>query len=213
MLSIVAGVVAIAAYVKACGVESPSPPSVATTARDPALESALQRLEQRVAALERAAPPPTGIVPQPPADAVEAPQTIDTTAPDAATKPVEPAPARTENTEQHKKRVAATVEMYWRDWADRNHLDPKQTEALTALQMEASARRLDAQARQTSKEISQTASRAENVLVTEDVRRKARELLTPEQFAQFEADKGAETGSSYRAVRDALTKAAAAGNR
>jgi hypothetical protein len=209
LLGIAACVIGVAAYVKACGVEAP--PSRVTTARDPALEAAIQRLEARVAALERAATPSASATTvTPAADANEAPHlTPDTSAGAGSTGSA--APTRTETPEQHKRRVAVAVEMYWRDWADHNGLDPKQTEALIALQVDASARRLDAQARATSKEISPTASRAQNVLVTEDVRRKARELLTPEQFARFETDKGAETGSSYRAVREALGKAAAAG--
>jgi hypothetical protein len=214
LLSVAAAVIGVAAYFKACGVEAP-PPQV-TTARDPALELAIQRLETRVAALARGAPPPSAFTP-PPADASEAPTptAVPTLADGSASGSGtgSAAAARTETPDQHKRRVAVTVEMYWRDWADRNSLEAKQTQALVALQVDASARRLDSQARMISKEITQTALRAENVLVTEDVRRKARELLTPDQFARFEADRGAETGSSYRAVRDALTKSATAAGR
>jgi hypothetical protein len=62
----------------------------------------------------------------------------------------------------------------------------------------------------TDHQLKQPEARADNQLATDEVRRKARELLTADQFAQFEADKGAEWGSSLRRIREAGAKAASA---
>jgi hypothetical protein len=207
---IAAVVIAIAAYRKAGG-EPPPPP--AAPVHDPALDLAIQRLESRLAAVERAVSSignATGQASSANHDEPKQLPALPEQGSAGSTGSAGSAVAPVETPEQHKQRVATVVDRYWRDWADRNHVDPTKTEALTALQIDASARRLDTQTKVSAKEMSSQEARAANLLITEEVRRKARELLTPEQFTQFETDHGAELGSSYRAVRDALTKAAAA---
>ncbi len=76
------------------------------------------------------------------------------------------------------------------------------------MQVDAAKRRLDNQARLADRTITQVDGKADNAAAVEEVRQKARALLTVEQFAQFEAEKGAELGSSYRRLREAWTKAA-----
>ena len=121
-----------------------------------------------------------------------------------------PAPKDPQKREERKQRVVTVVDAYWKEWGAKYGLIPSQTEALSSMQVDAAKRKLDNQAKLVDREITQAEARADNQAASEDVRRKAQALLTPEQFTQFEADKGAEWGSSYRKVREAHAKAAGA---
>ena len=122
---------------------------------------------------------------------------------------VGPAPKEPEKREERQQRITATIDAHWKEWGAKNGLSEAQTEALSAMEVDAAKRKLDNQAKLMDHVQTQAATRADNEKTTEDVRQKARALLTPQQFTQFEADKGAEWGSSYRKVREAHAKGAA----
>jgi hypothetical protein len=123
---------------------------------------------------------------------------------------VGPPPKDREGREHRTQRVSATVDAFWKQWGAKHGLTSTQSEGLATIQVEAAKHKLDNQERMTDREITQAAVRANNQQVNEEVRRKAQALLTPEQFAQFDAEKGAEWGSSYRKVREAAAKFAKA---
>lgn len=195
MLAVAVGVAAaaigIAGYHKASTLQEeirrPKAP-VADHPGDDDLEEAVHRLESRVARLE-SRDRSTARDPEPA---------------DAGPSPDDGAPASKDphRREEHKRKVSAAVEAYWKVWGAKHGLTPTQSDALAAMQVDAAKRRLDNRARLTEREITHEQVRTEGQVITEEVRRKARALLTPEQFAEFEAEKGAETGSSYRTVRE-----------
>lgn len=210
LLGVVAGAIGVSAYHKASTlqeeVHKPKAPLVEKTS-DETLDATLRRLEARIALLEvraRAAPR-EGEAPSraAPAD----PSAADTAAPnDDAT----PAPKEANKREERRQRLNGVIGAYWKEWGTKHGLSPAQIDGLTAMQLEAGKRKLDNQDKMTDGKISQPEARTDNAAAVEEVRRKAKALLTPEQFAQFEAEKGAEWGSSYRKLREMHAKAGAA---
>ena len=207
LIGVAAGAVAVAGYHKASSLQDeirkPKAPIVETPSTD-AIEEQVRRLETRVAILERTArSTPRDLAPPSPAPAAEP---AEPAADAGHHDETEPLPKEREGLEHRKQRVSATVDAFWRLWGTKHGLTAAQSEGLAAIQVDAAKHKLDNQERMTEREMTQAAVRADNKVVNEDVRRKAQALLTPEQFAQFDADKGAEWGSSYRKVRDANAK-------
>ncbi len=208
LVGVIAGVIGGAAYHKASSlaeeVHKPKAALVEKTSDD-ALEGELRRLQTRVALLEvRARLPHESDAPSPAAaPSAEPSASTDKERPDD----VGPAPKGREKRDERKKRVAATIEAYWREWGAKHGLTTAQTESLTSMQVDVSQRKLDNQGHMADREMTQPEVRAANQVMTDEVRKKARALLTADQFSQFEAENGAEFGSSYRKVREAHAKA------
>jgi hypothetical protein len=186
---------------------APAPPPA-----NDALAAQVRRLEARIAALEaRPQVAPAASAPAASAPAAAPPGS----APTADLPPpsdgghddpiaVMKDPKKRAERQQH---IEATIEEYWRAWSSKHNLTDAQAEGLVQIQLEASRRKLDNQLKLTNGEVTQPAARADNQAATEEVRRKAQALLSPEQFAVFNAEKGAEWGSSYRKLREVYSKA------
>ena len=209
LVGVIAGVIGGAAYHKASSladeVHKPKAPLVEKASVD-ALEDEVRRLQARVALLEvRVRLPRESDAPSPSAaPAVDPSISTDKERPDD----VGPAPKGREKRDERKKRVAATIEAYWREWGAKHGLTSPQTESLTSMQVDVAKRKLDNQGHMADREMTQPEVRAANQVMTDEVRKKAQALLTADQFSQFEAENGAEFGSSYRKVREAHAKAA-----
>jgi len=181
--------------------EAPDRASVAT------LEGEVSRLANRVAVLELRAQAAAAA----PVDA-PAPRPADSAAPSEGDPrsrspyDVGPLPKDRAQREAREKMVTAAVAAHWKAWGAKYGLNGRQTADLASLQSDAAKRRLDNQARMADGELTQPETRAANQEAAQDIRRKAQALLTAEQFTQFEADKGAEWGASYRKVREAEAK-------
>jgi hypothetical protein len=159
----------------------------------------VRHLEARVAALE-AHPAPLTL---PPAPSASPSSTREPSGFDPASIIKDP-----QRRAEQQERVEATIDEYWRVWGAKHGLSDAQIEKLSAIEVEASRRKLENQVKLVNGELSQPGTRAENRAATDEVRRRAQELLTPEQLAQFNADKGAEWGSSYRMIREAAARTA-----
>ncbi len=123
-----------------------------------------------------------------------------------------PVPKDAAQREERKQMVSNTVADHWKAWGAKHGLTARQTADLAALESDAAKRRLDNQAKLADGEITQPETRSRNQALAEEVRKKAQSLLPAEQLAQFEAEKGAEWGSSYRKVREADAKEGSGGN-
>jgi hypothetical protein len=215
-VGVLAGAVGIAGYHKAASLQEelrrPKAPLVDGSG-DQALAGEVRRLEARVALLEqrdRSAPHEVTAPSAPSPSSVPAPPSTDPSAPretGGSAYVLGPVPKDPKERDARMQRVVTTITAYWKDWGAKYGLNQGQIDALASLQADAARRKVDNQARLIDQELTQAQSRADNQAVTEEVRRKAREMLTPQQFAQFEADKGAEYGSSYRKVREAAAAA------
>ncbi len=222
-VGVAAGVVAAAGYHKAASVDEELrriKTAKVAPARDEELAAEVRLLQSRVANLEERArsAPLERPVATAPAAAAAAPVP-------ALVEPAAPAPATPEASHPNSvdlralvkdpqrnaervRRVTTTVDAYWREWGARYGLNASQIDELSAAQAANAKRKLDNQMKMVSGEITQAAARADNQTATDELRRKAQTLLTAEQFAHFDAEKGAEWGSSYRMVREAAAKTA-----
>jgi hypothetical protein len=214
LVGVVAGAIGVAGYRKASTLEDEirrSKAAPVATTGDEALEAEVRRLESRVALLELRArtAPREGDGPGAPAAPAPAPAPEPPAAePAHPHDDVGPAPKEPEKREERKQRVSATIDAFWKEWGAKNGLSPSQIQQLSAIQVEAAKRKLDNQAKMADHLITQPEARADNQAANDEVRRKAQALLSPAQLVQFEADKGAEWGSSYRKVRELHDKAA-----
>ena len=95
---------------------------------------------------------------------------------------------------------------HWKAWAAKHGLTEQQSEVLAGVEADAATRKLENQAKLVDGTMTQPETRADNQRVNESVRRRAKALLTPEQFLQFEADRGGDWGSSIRKIREAEAK-------
>jgi hypothetical protein len=174
------------------------------------LNQRIARLEARVATLElrdqAESAPPTNDAPP-----VAAVSGLPSAVASAATRDDEPRVLSNDPKKRAERveREAATITAYWKEWGTKHGLSTTQIDGLAALQVTALKRKSDNQSRMVDGDMTQPAARVDNRAAVDEVRRGAKALLTPEQFAEFEADKGAEWGSSYRKVREAHAKAAA----
>lgn len=218
LVAVGAGALGAAAYHKASILEQEvhhPKPTVVDRSDTEALAQDVRRLEARVAELEARARTREGSAPAAPSPApapAADPDLEPVAAPDASGHPADVGqlPKDAAQREVRKERMVKTIDAFWKEWATKNGLSPTQTESLCAIEVEAAKRKLDNQARMADHEITQPQARVDNQAATDEVRRKAQGLLTPAQFAQFEADKGAEWGSSYRRVREMHDKGRAA---
>jgi hypothetical protein len=222
VLAIAATTVAVLGYRRAGNLEEEvrqtkaAALSASSTTAD-ALAAEVRRLETRIAALEArpspvAAAPPTPGAPAPvatssPAPAATEPSTAEVvgssdSAHESAVSIIKDPKKRAER----EQRIEATIDAYWRGWGAKYGLTEDQVEQLSTMELEVARRKLDNQVKLVNGEATQPSIRADNQAAVDDVRRKAQAVLTPAQFAQFEADKGAEYGSSYRKVREASAK-------
>jgi hypothetical protein len=213
LVGVVAGAIAVAGYHKASTLQDEvhrPPAPVADKPGDEVLERELHQLQARVAALElRARVGPRE------ADAPSAAPSPPFADPSAAADPdrpedVGPVPKDPKRQEERKKRISEYIGSYWKEWGAKHGLSTSQSEGLAQAQAEASLRRLDNQAKIADKTISQVQGKADNAAAAQEVRKKAQALLSPAQFGQFEDEKGAEWGSSFRRVHEMVAKAKAA---
>ncbi len=216
-LALAAGALGGAAYQKAAGVQA-EVRRLQTSRSAPVDEGALQGLEgnvnriaTRVATLEMRAQSAARQAEAPPAPQAEAPEPTEGERRGKSPYDLGPVPQDEAQRAARKKLVAAAVTAHWNAWGAKHGLTERQAADLAALQADAAKRRLDNQARLTDREQTQPETRASNQAVGDEVRDKAKALLTADQFAQFEADKGAEWGSSYRKIREAEAKEGSAG--
>ena len=204
VISLAAGALAYAAYDKATSTQGDVRRLKARDGQESpaveALEGEVNRLNARIAELERRArsapreanaPAPSPATPTPSSSASAAPS------------------SQPEAREAHRQEVVTAVGAHWRAWGSKHKLTEAQSEDLARIQTEAATRKLDNQIKLVDGTMNQSDTRRENQAVNDVVRRKAKALLNAEQFAQFEADKGVEWGSSYRRVQAADTKGAA----
>jgi hypothetical protein len=211
VVGLVAGAVGFAGYQDAARARD-DVGRLRSTVTDPAnkapveaLQGDVARLTARVAELERslrAAQPAPGTVAVAAAPGA-APGSAPGAAPPASSGSIVDAlsPAA-EKLQVRQAQARSIVTEHWKKWGAEHGLTPKQTDQLASMQADASQHKLDNQAKMMEGTMRKGDVKADNASVTEDVRRKAKALLSNEQFAQFEADKGAEWGSSYRRVRD-----------
>jgi hypothetical protein len=211
LLGVASGAIGVVAWEKASSLEENAHQHEAPVfdPRVEALESNMHGLEARLAALEAAARNASRAPSPVTRAAVLPPPTADSLSSDAgpAVDPGDTAAQDRQKSEERVLRVGATVDAYWKGWGANHGLTQSQIDALASLQVEAAKRRLDDAAKLASHEITRDQGKADIDEAVEDVRQKARDLLTAEQFAQFEADKGAEWGSSYRKVRESHSRA------
>jgi hypothetical protein len=217
-LALAAGALGGAAYQKAALVQTEvrglhasrsapaEGPSVETLERD------VGRLATRVAVLELRAR--SAAMPSVEATAAAPPDDEATPTDKRSRSPYDVGPIPKDDAQRaaRKQMVSNAVAGHWKAWGAKHGLTERQTADLSSLQADAAKRRLDNQAQLSDHELTQPETRAANQAVAEDVRGKAKAILTAEQFAQFETDKGAEWGSSYRKVREAEAQEAAAGH-
>jgi hypothetical protein len=160
-----------------------------------ALEARLGRLEASPAAPATASavaqpePPPAD-----PGDATDAPNSKPHVRTSLPSSPVERA--------ERRQKQAHVIETFWKRWGTEHGLSQHKIDELAAIESEATQRKLQNQEGLVDGLYSQKDTHDKNQAVTEDVRARAKALLSSEEFARFEADKGAEWGASYRHIRD-----------
>jgi hypothetical protein len=222
-LALAAGALGGSAYQKASVVETEvhrlhaarSDPDDGTAVEG--VEREVSRLSTRVALLEgrarSAAAPPSSTTAAAVAAPAEPPaEPIEKERRSRSPYDLGPMPKDAAEREARKQTVSSAVSAHWKAWGAKHGLSEQQSAALSSLESEAAKQRLDNQASLADGTVTARQTRANNQAVGEDVRRKAQGILTAEQLAQFDADKGGEWGSSYRKIREAEAAAPGGGN-
>jgi hypothetical protein len=105
------------------------------------------------------------------------------------------------------EKVKGTIKERWDKWAEQNGVPEKSRAEFVKMLEDAAAKREEVRLKRRNQDIDAETARLENRKVVDDVRARAKEMLSDEQFQKFIAERGHTAGTSWRDTRRALREA------